>query len=162
MVADRIEVTSRRAGAGEAWVWRSSGGAGFEIAPASDAEAARVPRGTEIVLHLKADAKRYLEPYEIERIVRTYSDHIQFPIELVGKDGEPHQINKASALWQRPKSELKPEDYAQAYRTVAGALRRAGDDDALPGRGAPVLCGAAVRAFEAAVRPVRARPARGT
>jgi molecular chaperone HtpG len=122
MVADRIEVTSRRAGAGEAWVWRSSGGAGFEIAPASDAEAARVPRGTEIVLHLKADAKRYLEPYEIERIVRTYSDHIQFPIELVGKDGEPHQINKASALWQRPKSELKPEDYAQAYRTVAGAL----------------------------------------
>ena len=122
MVADRIEVTSRRAGAGEASVWRSSGGAGFEIAPASDAEAARVPRGTEIVLHLKADAKRYLEPYEIERIVRTYSDHIQFPIELVGKDGEPHQINKASALWQRPKSELKPEDYAQAYRTVAGAL----------------------------------------
>ena len=122
MVADRIEVTSRRAGAGEAWVWRSSGGAGFEIAPASDAEAARVPRGTEIVLHLKADAKRYLESYEIERIVRTYSDHIQFPIELVGKDGEPHQINKASALWQRPKSELKPEDYAQAYRTVAGAL----------------------------------------
>ena len=122
MVADRIEVTSRRAGAGEAWVWRSSGGGGFEIAPASDAEAARVPRGTEIVLHLKADAKRYLESYEIERIVRTYSDHIQFPIELVGKDGEPHQINKASALWQRPKSELKPEDYAQAYRTVAGAL----------------------------------------
>jgi molecular chaperone HtpG len=122
MVADRIEVTSRRAGAGEAWVWRSSGGGGFEIAPASDAEAARVPRGTEIVLHLKADAKRYLEPYEIERIVRTYSDHIQFPIELAGKDGEPHQINKASALWQRPKSELKPEDYAQAYRTVAGAL----------------------------------------
>jgi molecular chaperone HtpG len=122
MVADRIEVTSRRAGAGEAWVWRSSGGAGFEIASASDAEAARVPRGTEIVLHLKADAKRYLEPYEIERIVRTYSDHIQFPIELVGKDGEPHQINKVSALWQRPKSELKPEDYAQAYRTVAGAL----------------------------------------
>ena len=122
MVADRIEVTSRRAGAGEAWVWRSSGGGGFEIAPASDAEAARVPRGTEIVLHLKADAKRYLESYEIERIVRTYSDPIQFPIELVGKDGEPHQINKASALWQRPKSELKPEDYAQAYRTVAGAL----------------------------------------
>jgi molecular chaperone HtpG len=122
MVADRIEVISRRAGAGEAWVWRSSGGAGFEIAPANEAEAARVPRGTEIVLHLKADAKRYLESYEIERIVRTYSDHIQFPIELVRKDGEPQQINKASALWQRPKSELKNEDYAQAYRTVAGAL----------------------------------------
>ena len=60
MVADRIEVTSRRAGSGEAWVWRSSGGAGFEIAPASAEQAARVPRGTEIVLHLKDDAKRYL------------------------------------------------------------------------------------------------------
>src|SRR5712671_6930127 len=83
MVADRIEVTSCRAGAAEAWVWTSSGGAGFEIAPTSEAQAARVPRGTEIVLHLKPDAKRYLEPHEIERIVRTYSDHILFPIELV-------------------------------------------------------------------------------
>src|SRR5437899_3288230 len=58
MVADRIEVISRRAGASETWVWRSSGEAGFEIAPASEQEAARVPRGTEIVLHLKQDAKR--------------------------------------------------------------------------------------------------------
>src|SRR6266699_2449714 len=65
MVADRIEVTSRRAGAAEAWVWTSSGGAGFEIAPASEAQGARVPRGTEIVLHLKPDAKRCLEPHEI-------------------------------------------------------------------------------------------------
>ena len=85
MVADRIEVISRRAGSGEAWVWRSSGGAGFEIAPADEAQAERVPRGTEIVLHLKADAKRYLEPYEIERIVTTYSDHILFPIELAAR-----------------------------------------------------------------------------
>src|SRR5262249_27077943 len=76
MVADRIEVVSRRAGAAEAYVWRASGGAGFEIANASAAEAERVPRGTEIVLHLKADAKKYLEPHEIERVVRTYSDHI--------------------------------------------------------------------------------------
>ena len=85
MVADRIEVTSRRAGASEAWVWRSSGSGGFDIVPASEEQAERVPRGTEIVLHLKEDAKRYLEPAEIERIVRTYSDHILFPIELVGK-----------------------------------------------------------------------------
>ncbi len=122
MVADRIEVVSRRAGASEAWVWRSSGGAGFEIVPANEGETARVPRGTEVVLHLKPDAKRYLEPHEIERIVRTYSDHILFPIELAGKEGPARQINTASALWQRPKSELKPEDYTQAYRTVAGAF----------------------------------------
>src|SRR5215469_6437430 len=120
MVADRIEVTSRRAGAAEAWLWTSSGGAGFEIATASEAQAARVPRGTEIVLHLKPDAKRYLEPYEIERVVHTYSDHILFPIELVGGDGEQKQINAASALWQRSKSELKAEDYTQAYRSITG------------------------------------------
>jgi molecular chaperone HtpG len=122
MVADRIEVISRRAGAAEAYVWRASGGTGFEIANASAQEAERVPRGTEIVLHLKADAKKYLQPHEIERVVRTYSDHILFPIELIGAEGPPRQINNASALWQRPKSELKPEDYTQAYRTLAGAF----------------------------------------
>src|SRR5882762_3168590 len=73
MVADRIEVTTRRAGASEAFVWRSSGGEGFEIAPADPQQAGRVPRGTEIVLHLKPDAKRFLEPDEIERVVRAYS-----------------------------------------------------------------------------------------
>jgi molecular chaperone HtpG len=122
MVADRIEVISRRAGSSEAWVWRSSGEAGFEITPATEQEAERVLRGTEIVLHLKQDAKRYLESYDIQRIVKTYSDHILFPIELVGKEGAPQQINAASAIWQRPKSELKPEDYTAAYRAIAGAF----------------------------------------
>ena len=122
MVADRIEVTSRRAGACEAFVWRASGGEGFEIAPADAEQAARVPRGTEIVLHLKDDAKRFLEPHEIERIVKAYSDHIQFPIELLDEKAEPRQINTASAVWQRPKSELKPEDYTQAYRSITGAF----------------------------------------
>src|SRR5690242_10088295 len=67
MVADRIVVTSRRAGSAEAWTWTSSGGAGFEVAPASEEDATRVTRGTEIVLHLKSDAAKYLEPHEIER-----------------------------------------------------------------------------------------------
>jgi len=122
MVADRIEVTSRRAGANETWVWSSSGGAGFAIEPASEAQAARVPRGTEIKLHLKEESKKYVEAFEIERIVRTYSEHILFPIELVDADGKKRQINAASALWQRPKSEIKPEEYKEAYRSVAGAF----------------------------------------
>ena len=122
MVADRIAVTSRRAGSSEVWTWSSSGGAGFEVAPATEEDAARVTRGTEIVLHFKDDAKKYLETYEIERIVGAYSDNIQFPIELVPEEGEPRQINSASALWQRPKSELKPEDYTQAYKSIAGAF----------------------------------------
>jgi molecular chaperone HtpG len=122
MVAERIVVTSRRAGSSEVWTWSSSGGAGFEVAPASEEDAERVTRGTEIVLHLKEEAKKYLETYEIERIVGAYSDNIQFPIWLVPDEGEPRQINSASALWQRSKSELKAEDYAQAYKSIANAF----------------------------------------
>jgi molecular chaperone HtpG len=122
MVADRIVVTSRRAGTDQAWTWSSSGGSGFEIGPASEEDARRVARGTEIVLHLKPDATKYLETHEIERIVGAYSDNIQFPIELVPEEGEPRQINSASALWQRSKSELTPEDYKQAYQSIAGAF----------------------------------------
>jgi molecular chaperone HtpG len=122
MVADAIEVTSRRAGAEETWVWRSAGGGGFEVRPASAEETERVARGTIVSLHLKEEAKRYLEAAEIERIVRTYSDHILFPIELAADNGETRQINKASALWQRARAEVKPEEYAEAYRTIAGAF----------------------------------------
>jgi molecular chaperone HtpG len=122
MVAERIVVTSRRAGSDQVFVWSSSGGSGFEIAPGSEADAARIARGTEIVLHLKEDARKYLETHEIERIVRAYSDNIQFPILLVPEEGEPRQINSASALWQRSKSDLAPEDYKQAYQSIAGAF----------------------------------------
>ncbi len=127
MVADRIVVTSRRAGTDEVWTWSSSGGSGFEIAPGSEEDASRLTRGTEIALHLKSDAKKYLETYEIERVVGAYSDNIQFPIELVPEEGEPRQINSASALWQRSKSELSAEDYKQAYRSIANAF----DDPAM-------------------------------
>ncbi|RTL61103.1 MAG: molecular chaperone HtpG [Hyphomicrobiales bacterium] len=122
MVADRIEVISRAAGSSDAWVWRSTGGAGFEVAPATAEQAARVVRGSEVVLHLKDDAKSYLEAHTLERIVRTYSDHILFPIELAEAGKEPRQVNSASAIWQRSKSELKPEDYKGAYTSIAMAF----------------------------------------
>ncbi|MBA7485480.1 Chaperone protein HtpG [subsurface metagenome] len=122
MVAERIVVTSRHAGSDQVWVWSSSGGSGFEIAQADEEAAKRVARGTEIVLHLKKDAEKYLETYEIERIVRAYSDNIQFPIFLVPEEGEPRQINSASALWQRSKSELSDADYKEAYQSVAHAF----------------------------------------
>ncbi|WP_426411326.1 molecular chaperone HtpG [Bradyrhizobium ganzhouense] len=127
MVAEKIVVVSRRAGESDVWTWTSSGGSGFEIARAGDEEAARVARGTEIVLHLKDDAKKYLETYEIERIISAYSDNILFPIELVPEEGEPRQINSASALWQRSKSELSAEDYKKAYQQIASAF----DDPAM-------------------------------
>ncbi len=122
MVADRIDVISRCAGAEEVWVWRSSGEAGFDLLPADEEQVEKVQRGTQIILYLKDDAKEYLEPHAIERIVRLYSDHIQFPIELVDDNGETRQINAASAIWQRPKSDLSDDDYAEAYRTIAHAF----------------------------------------
>jgi molecular chaperone HtpG len=127
MVAERIVVTSRRAGSDEAWTWSSAGGAGFEIAVSGKDGVQTPKRGTRIVLHLKKDAAKYLETCEIERIVRAYSDNIQFPIELAGGEDEAKQINSASALWQRPKSELKPEDYKEAYKSIAGTF----DDPAM-------------------------------
>ncbi|TQF36442.1 heat shock protein 90 [Bradyrhizobium sp. UNPF46] len=127
MVAEKIVVISRRAGESDVWTWTSQGGSGFEIARASDEEAARLARGTEIVLHLKDDAKKYLEAFEIERIVGAYSDNILFPIELVPEEGEPRQINSASALWQRSKSELTADDYKKAYQQIASAF----DDPAM-------------------------------
>lgn len=120
MVADRIEVTSRKAGEDAAWLWASDGASGFTVEPAPEAEAAKVPRGTRIVLHLKDDSRAFLDDYEIERVVKTYSDHILFPVELVGADGTAKQLNSASALWQRSKSEVKPEDYTEIYRSLSG------------------------------------------
>jgi molecular chaperone HtpG len=122
MVADRIEVTSRKAGEDAAWLWASDGASGFTVAPAPEAEAAKVPRGTRIALHLKDDSRTFLDDYEIERVVKTYSDHILFPVEFVGADGTAKQLNSASALWQRSKSEVKPEDYTEIYRSLSGQL----------------------------------------
>ncbi|MDX2156366.1 MAG: molecular chaperone HtpG [Hyphomicrobiaceae bacterium] len=116
MVADRIEVVSRRAGSAESFHWESDGASGFVVRSATIAEAADLARGTRVTLHIKTDADAYLESYEIERIVKAYSDHILFPVELRGDDGNPRQINAASALWQRAKSEVTPEAYSEAYR----------------------------------------------
>ena len=134
MVADRIEVVSRRAGDGDAHLWSSDGMSGFTVGPAPAARAAAMPRGTSVTLQLKADAGSFLEGHTIERIVRTYSDHILFPVELADENGDSadaksaseaqtknlRQINSASALWQRSKSEVKPEEYKEVYNTVAG------------------------------------------
>jgi molecular chaperone HtpG len=119
MVADRIEVVSRRAGSASAFLWSSDGAGGFSVGPAPAPLAATVTRGTAVILHLKSDAKSFLEEHEIERIVRTYSDHILFPIELVDGGGKARQINSASALWQRSKAEVKPEEYKEVYNRVA-------------------------------------------
>lgn len=120
MVADRVQVTSRRAGESHGWVWTSSGKGSFTVAEASDA-----PRGTRIVLSLKDDAEEFAEGYRLATIVKTYSDHIGLPVILQGgRDGagEDETLNSASALWTRNKSEITTEQYNEFYHHVAHAF----------------------------------------
>ena len=110
MVAERVEVTSRRAGTDEAWLWASDGRGTFSLAPAT-----REAAGTTIVLHAKPDAEEYLEPTRLETIVRKWAEHITVPI-TVTRDGKDEPANEGTALWRRPKSELTEEDYEGFYR----------------------------------------------
>jgi len=122
MVASRVDVFSRRAGADEAFVWSSDGTGSYTVEPAAADDAPA--RGTVIRLTLKEDAKQYLEGWKLESIVRDYSDHVAIPIRLVtvedGKRSEPRQINTASALWTRPKSEITDEQYKEFFGSLAG------------------------------------------
>ena len=115
MVATEISVVSRRAGAQEAWRWTSDSRSGFTVAPAQKAA-----RGTEITLTLKPDADAFLKETTLRRVVKTYSDHVPFPIELTGKpeDGDS-RLNEASALWTCPKAEIDERQYAEFYRHVS-------------------------------------------
>ncbi|MGF1562832.1 MAG: molecular chaperone HtpG [Geminicoccaceae bacterium] len=118
MVADDVVVTSRKAGDEQGWIWRSNGKDGYSIAAAEGA----VPRGTTISLSLKEDAKDYLDADALRRIVRTYSDHIGLPIRLEGADGKADQLNEASALWTRAKSDITDEQYNEFYHHIAHAF----------------------------------------
>ena len=120
MVAEHIEVVSRRAGEASATVWMSDGASGFRVSAATAEQAAAVPRGTAVSLTIRQEDESFLEEGAIEHIVRTYSDHIQFPVEIIDAEGNARQVNAASALWQRSKSEVEPKEYAEAYKTIAG------------------------------------------
>jgi len=130
IVADSIAVTSRRAGHNEAWTWRSTGDGQFSIEPAS----ADTPRGTTLQLHLREDAGDYLQAWKLKSLVRTYSDHVGFPIRMAKpaantedddtetkapEAGEFETVNQASALWTRAKTELSDDDYKAFYKHVS-------------------------------------------
>ncbi|HYM32874.1 MAG TPA: molecular chaperone HtpG, partial [Candidatus Cybelea sp.] len=116
MVADEVEVLSRKAGDAQAWRWTSKGTGDFTVG-----EAERDGRGTTVVVHLRKEEDEFLEPSRLQRIVRTYSDHIAMPIRFAS-DGKDETINSASALWTRPKSDITPEQYAEFYRHAGHAF----------------------------------------
>jgi len=128
MVADRIEVFSRKAGEEQAWRWVSDGKTGFEIEPAERAVA-----GTSVLLHLNDEGKQYANSWRLQEIVKKYSNHIAFPIFLTYDKSEwnadekksiktrvTEQVNVASALWRRSKSEISDEDYKELYKSITG------------------------------------------
>jgi molecular chaperone HtpG len=130
MVADKVEVISRKAGDPEesAWKWTSDGKTGFDIEPAT-----RPAQGTTILLHLNDEGSQYANSWRLQEIVKKYSNHIAFPIfltydksewnEAEKKSEKKHtveQVNVASALWRRSKSELSDDDYKELYKSIAG------------------------------------------
>ncbi|TVR99385.1 MAG: molecular chaperone HtpG [Rhodospirillales bacterium] len=116
MVADRVEVITRKAGEAGAWKWASDGKGQFTIDTAE-----RAGRGTTVILHLKKDDKEFLEETRLRQIVRRYSDHIAIPIVWEGGDQpetKPETINAASSLWTRPKKDITEEQYKEFYHHV--------------------------------------------
>ncbi len=121
MVADKIEVLSKKAGAKSANLWISSGGSEYEIK-----DAKKESHGTEITLHLREGEDEFLQEYRIKSIIEKYSNHIPFAIYLEKeeeKEGKKEkvveQINKASALWRLPKSKISDEEYKDFYKTIS-------------------------------------------
>jgi len=116
IVAERVEVLTRRAGlpAGEGVRWASSADGEFTVETLE-----REQRGTTIVLHLKEDAKEFLDTWRLRSLVRRYSDHIAFPVRMP-KEGEAtleyEAVNRGTALWARPKSDIKDEEYTEFYQ----------------------------------------------
>jgi molecular chaperone HtpG len=119
MVSDTVEVITHKAGEATAYKWVSDGRGEFTIE-----EATRDGFGTDVILHVKKEEKEFLEANRIEQIVKTYSDHIGIPINLMPmkKDEEQRTLNAASALWTREKKDITPEQYKEFYHHVAHAF----------------------------------------
>lgn len=110
MVADKVEVLSKKAGDTTGWHWSSDGKGSFVIEEDKNA-----PTGTSVILHLKKEFTEYTDPMRLRYVVRQYSDHIAIPIVLKA-DGKEETINSASALWTRNKTEITEEQYRDFYR----------------------------------------------
>jgi molecular chaperone HtpG len=119
MVADRVDVVSRRAGSLEAWLWSSDGKGSYSLTAVDPTEAPE--RGTRITLNLMEDARNYTTRWTVEKIVKKQSGHVPVPIRIAEKPGaEPVQLTDGTALWTRPKSEVSKEDYTDFYRSLSG------------------------------------------
>ncbi|MDC1111749.1 molecular chaperone HtpG [Alphaproteobacteria bacterium] len=120
MVADSVEVVSKKAGEEQAWKWSSDGKTGFDLVE-TDKETA----GTSITLKLKKDAKEFLDETRLQFVVRKYSDHISYPVKLLEidkKDAEEKTLNEASALWTRPSKDITEEQYQEFFSHIGAGF----------------------------------------
>ena len=122
MVADKVEVLTKKVLDKTAYLWKSDGKTGFTIVESEKEES-----GTQIILHLNENGSEYATKWSIDSIIKKYSDHIAFPIELhytEEKDkkveNKVEQVNSASAFWKKSKSSLKDKDYNEFYKTLSG------------------------------------------
>jgi molecular chaperone HtpG len=132
MVADRVQVVSRKAGEERTFKWTSDGKSDFDIEEVTGSEA-RKTAGTAVRIHFNSEGAQYANSWRLQEVVKKYSNHIAFPIFLTYDKSEwsaekkestkarvTEQVNAASAMWQRPKSELKDDDYKEFYKSVTG------------------------------------------
>jgi molecular chaperone HtpG len=119
MVADRVDVETRRAGQNQAWAWSSDGKGAYTIAPLPSEKA--LARGTRVILHLSEGAGEFLEPWRLERTVKDHSGGVAVPIDLRDTpSAEPRRLTDGLALWTKPKSAVTPDEYAEFFRGIAG------------------------------------------
>ena len=112
MVADKVEVLTRKAGESESFLWSSDGQSGYEIEPNNE----HTETGTLIRLHLKKAAKDFAEDLRLKTVIKKYSDHISVPIFFEDKEGSSEQVNSAEALWTRSPSDVGAEEYKNFYQ----------------------------------------------
>ena len=113
MVAEKVEVVTKKAGTNEVWAWVSDGQTGYNIDKSSE----DMPVGTVIRMFLKKDAKEYLDEAKIRSLIQKYSDHISIPINIENKDGETEQVNSTEALWTRSPKDISTEEYNKFFNT---------------------------------------------
>lgn len=115
IVADKVEVVSRKFDSEEVWLWSSDGKESFTLERFEEP----FERGTRIILNIKENSEGYLDRFKIEHIINTYSDHIKFPIELMNDQGEAEKINEIAAIWTLPPAQVTEKQYNGFFKTVA-------------------------------------------
>ena len=113
MVAEKVEVLTRKAGTDDVFLWSSDGQTGYSVEPSNE----KFDVGTRIRLYLKKDAKDFADTERVKTVVKKYSDHISVGIHIKNKEGATEQINKGEALWTRPAKDISEEDYKNFYQS---------------------------------------------